>query len=99
MGEKHPVHGKSMSTNFPGSPHRMGFFAFFRAMGNRWGNSCMFHVMKYTIRWSLDGEKAPLLWEKHYYQFRRFSSYLGICCVMENMENMENLFENSCIPI
>ena len=28
MGKKHPHHGKSMSTNFPGSPDAMGFAAF-----------------------------------------------------------------------
>ena len=27
--KKHPYHGKSMSTNFPGSPHTMGFVGYF----------------------------------------------------------------------
>ena len=30
MGKKHPYYGKSMSTNFPGSPHTMGFVGFSR---------------------------------------------------------------------
>ena len=34
MRKKHLYCGKSMSTNFPRSPHTMGFAAFFRAMGN-----------------------------------------------------------------
>ena len=30
MGKKHPYSGKSVSTNFPGSPHTMGFVGFSR---------------------------------------------------------------------
>ena len=30
MGKKHPYYGKSMSTNFPGSPHAKGFVGYFR---------------------------------------------------------------------
>ena len=48
MGEKHPYHGKSMSTNFPGSPHMMGFVPFSRATGNWWENPCISHVMKFA---------------------------------------------------
>ena len=33
-GKKHPYYGKSMSTNFPGSPHAMGFVAFTCTMKN-----------------------------------------------------------------
>ena len=32
MGKNHPYYGKSMSTNFPGSPYLMGFVAFFCIM-------------------------------------------------------------------
>ena len=34
MGKEHPYYGKSMSTNFPDSPHTIGFVAFFRTVGN-----------------------------------------------------------------
>ena len=30
MVKKFPYYGKSMSTNFPGSPHTMGFVGYFR---------------------------------------------------------------------
>ena len=33
MGKKYPYYGKSMITNFPGSPHTMGFVAFSHPMG------------------------------------------------------------------
>ena len=42
MGKKHPHHGKSMSTNFPGSPDAMGFAAF-PWMGKAWKLS--FHAI------------------------------------------------------
>ena len=34
MENKHPYYGKSMSTNFPGSPRTVGFVAFSRSVGN-----------------------------------------------------------------
>ena len=34
MGKNHSYYGKSIRTNFPGSPHTMGFAEFSNAMGN-----------------------------------------------------------------
>ena len=70
-----------MSTNFPGPPHTMGFVGFFCAMGNWWKNPCIFHVIKYTTGWESNGKKAPILWEKFEYQFRRLSWHNGFCCI------------------
>ena len=38
-------------------------------------------MLKYTIRWESNGKKAPILWEKHEYQFSRLSPYHGFCCI------------------
>ena len=81
MRKKHPYNGKSMSTNFPGSSHRMGFVAFSRTMGNWWRNPCIPHIMKYTIGWESYGEKAPMLWEKYEYQFPRFTPCDEFCWI------------------
>ena len=81
MGKNHPYYGKSMSTNFPDSPHTMGFVAFSHTMGHWQGNPYISHMMKYTIGWESNGKKAPMLWEKHEYQFPRHSSYHGFCCI------------------
>ena len=48
MGKKYPYYGKSMITNFPGSPHTMGFVAFSHAMGNWWENPCISHMMRFV---------------------------------------------------
>ena len=56
--KKHTYFRKIMTTNFPGSFHRMGFVAFSLAMGNLWENPCIAHVMKYTIGQKLDGERS-----------------------------------------
>ena len=53
MGEKHPYYGKSMSTNFPGSAHAMGFVILSRAMGYLWENSNIFRMIKYIKEWNL----------------------------------------------
>ena len=45
MGKNHPYFGKSMSINFPDFPHTMRFIAFFRTVGNLWGNPCISHMM------------------------------------------------------
>ena len=75
MRKKHPHYGKSMSTNFPGSPHTMGFVTFSSTMGNWYGNPCISHIIKFIIGWESNGKRAPILWEKYEYQFPRFSSY------------------------
>lgn len=50
MEENHPYFGKSLESNFPGSPHRMCFAAFSVAMGYWWKVLFNFHVMKYIIQ-------------------------------------------------
>ena len=82
MGKIHPYYGKSVSTNFPGSPHTKGFAGFSRTMRNWWGNPCISHMMKYTIGWKSNGKKAPILWEKYEYQFPRLSLYHEFCCIV-----------------
>ena len=74
-------YGKSMSTNFPCSPHTMGFVAFSSTMRNWWENPCISNIMKYIIGWESNGSKAPILWEKYEYQFPRLSPYHGFCCI------------------
>ena len=81
MFKNHPYYGKSMSTNFPGSPHTKGFVAFSRTMRNWWGNPCISQMTKYAIRWESSEKKAPKLWEKYEYQFLRHSPYHGFCCI------------------
>ena len=48
MGKNYPYYGKSMITNFPGSPHTMGFVAFSHVMGNGWENPSISHIMKFV---------------------------------------------------
>ena len=57
MGEKHPYYGKSMSTNFPGSAHAMGFVILSRAMGYLWENSNISRMIKYITGWESNGKK------------------------------------------
>ena len=76
-GKNHTYYKKSMSNNFPGSPHTMGFVVFPCTMGNWWWNPCISHMMMYSIGWEPYGEKSPILWEKYEYQFPRSSSYDG----------------------
>ena len=56
-----------MGTNFPGFFNSMDFAAFFYAMENCWGNTCVSHLMKYTIGWRSNRKKAIILWEKYKY--------------------------------
>ena len=81
MGEKHPYYGKNMSISFPDFPHTMGFVAFSHIVGNLWGNPCISHMLKYTIRWESNGKKAPILLEKYECQFPRLSPYHAFCCI------------------
>ena len=46
--KKQPCYGKSMSTNFLGSPHKMGFVAFSCSMGNWWENLCISHMIRFA---------------------------------------------------
>ena len=85
-GRKHLYYGKSIGTNFPGFPHSIGFVTFSHAMGNWWGKPCISHVMKYTLRWELNGKKVPILWVKYGNQFQlHFPVLLG------------NLWGNPCV--
>ena len=85
MGKKDPCYGKSMNTNFPGSPHTMGFEGFSRepisqtfpirwshAMGNWWENTCISHMMKYTTWWKPNGKKHPFSGTSTGTQFQAF---------------------------
>ena len=49
-GKKHPYHGKSMGTNFPGFSHLMIFTEFSCAIGNWLEYPYISHVMKSPIR-------------------------------------------------
>ena len=49
-------YGKSMITNFPGSPHKMGFVAFSHAMGNWWENPYISHTIRF-VNFFLSKEK------------------------------------------
>ena len=81
MGKKHPYYGKSMVIEVPDFPSTMGFVAFSLAVGNLWGNPCISHMLKNTIRWESNEKKAPILWEKYEYQFPRLSPYHGFCYI------------------
>ena len=70
-----------LGTNLPNFPHLMVLAVFFHVMGNQWENTCISHLLKYTIRWESDGKKAPILWEKYDYWFPRLSPYHAICCI------------------
>ena len=101
-GKNHPYNGKSVSMNFPGSPHMMGFVAFSRTMKNWWGNPCISQMMKYTIKWKSYGEKAPILWEKYEYRFPRLSPYHGFCisngfCNHPCISHMTTWLNFSCV--
>ena len=98
MGKKHPYYGKSMSINFPDFSYTMGFVAFSRTVGNLWGNPCIFHMLKYTIGWELDGKKAPTPWEKYGYRMViDFSDFPHTMGFVEFSRTVGNLQGNPCI--
>ena len=78
-GKKAPILRKSMSNNFSGFPLTMGFVTFSCAMGNWWGNLCIFHPMKYRTGWESYGKKHPYYGKKNVNQFLRFSPFDGFC--------------------
>ena len=80
-GKKHPYHGKSMGINFPGFAHLMVFTEFSYAIESWLENLHISHVMKSTIGWESNRKKAPIPWEKCYYQFLRSSPYNGFCWI------------------
>ena len=62
-----------LGTNFPGFPHSVGLAVFSCIMGNWLENTCISHVMKYTIKWESNEKTASIQWENHEYQFPRLS--------------------------
>ena len=68
-------------TNFSDFPHSMGLAVFSHVMGNLWENTCISHMMKYTIGWESDEKKAHIPWEKYEYQFPRLSRYHRFCYI------------------
>ena len=49
--------------------------------GNRWENTYISHMMKYTIGWEPNEKKAPMLCEKYEYQFPSFFLYNRFCSI------------------
>ena len=49
-----------MTINFPDFPHTMGFVAFSHVMRNKWENTCISYVIKYTVKRESNGKKAPV---------------------------------------
>ena len=97
MGKKHLYYGKSMSTNFPGLPHTMGFVALFCAMGNWWEDPCTSHMMKYTIGWESDRNKKYLYYGN--YMITNFPCSSHTMGFVAFCHAMGNWWENSCLPI
>ena len=64
----------------------MSFVAFSCTMENWWGNSCISHMMKYTVGWESYGEKSPIPWERYEYQFPRFTPFEGFWCIFPYYE-------------
>ena len=81
MVKKHPYYEKSMSTNFLGSVHAKYFIAFSRAIGNWWGNSSIFHMMKYTTGWKTNGKKHPYYRKNTGNRFPGFPHLMGFYCI------------------
>ena len=78
---KHPFYGKSMVIYFPDFPYTTSFVALPHTVRNVWGNSCISHMLKYTIRWKSNEKKAAILWEKYEHQFSRLFPCHGFCCI------------------
>ena len=62
--------------------HKVGFAAFFQAIGNWWEKPCISYVVKYKIEWESNGRKFPILWRKYWYQFPKFSQFKGFHCIV-----------------
>ena len=56
MEEQYLYVGESMGTNFPSFPNSVDLAAFSYAVGNWWGNPCIFQVMKYTTEWETNNK-------------------------------------------
>ena len=66
----------------------MSFVAFSCTMENWWGNSCISHMMKYTVGWESYGKKSPIPWERYEYQFPRFTPCEDFCCIFPYYEKL-----------
>ena len=79
MGKKHPYYGKSMSTNFPGSPHTMGFVRgpnfpnFPHSMILTVFSQIMGKLMRKCMHFPCDEvyHKMGILWEKCAHNMRK----------------------------
>ena len=80
-GKKEPILWEKYEYQFPRFSPYDGFCCIFPCHGTWCENSCISHVMKYTIEWESDGKKEPILWEKYGYQSPRFYPYDGFCCI------------------
>ena len=94
MKKKDPCYVKSMSTNFPVSSYTIGFVPFSCAMGNEWVNPCIYHIMKCTTEWELNGKK-------HSYHGKSMSSHF-LCsphtmCFVAFSHPMGRWWQNSYI--
>ena len=88
MGKKQPYYGKSMSINFPDISHTMGFAAFSCTVGNLWGDPCVFHMLKYTIGWELDGKKHLYYGKSMTITFPDFPHTMGFVALFRNVRNL-----------
>ena len=79
-GKKAPILWENYGYRFPRFSRYHGFSFIFLYCGKLWGNPCISHMLKYTIRWEPNGKKASILWEKYGYQFSRLSPYHGFRC-------------------
>ena len=66
----------------------MGLAVLSHVIGNWWENTCISHMVKYTIKWDSNGKKALILWEKYEYQFSRFIPCDGFCCIFSYYEKL-----------
>ena len=87
-GRKVSIIWEKYEHQFPRFSPTMSFVAFSCTMGNWWGSPCISHMMEYTVGWESYGEKSPILWEKYEYQFPRFTSSEGFCCIFPYYEKL-----------
>ena len=92
-GKRHQYYGKSMSTNFPGSPHTLRFVEYYwepisQALPIPWvwlSFPVLWKLMRKHIHFPYDEvyhrKIMSILWENYEYQFTGFSPYNGFCCI------------------
>ena len=78
LGKVWVYFGKSMGTNFLGSSHKMGFVAFFNAMGHWREDLCISLVMKQSLWWIFGKSMVTkVLGPSHKMGFVAFSNAMG----------------------